>query len=141
MVPIRDLGTEQADDTHGKHGAKLTAIAKLISSLPKKERVLVFVQFPELLIKVDEALRSAGIQVASLTGTAKQRSTTIETFQAPEMAKGDKQVLLLNLKDESAAGANLTTANHAIFVHPLLVDTQARFSWPHFSWHDPASHA
>jgi hypothetical protein len=126
VVPVRDLGTEQADDTHGKYGAKLTAIAKLISSLPKKERVLVFVQFPELLVKVDEALRSAGIQVAMLTGTAKQRSTTIETFQAPEMLKGDKQVLLLNLKDESAAGANLTTANHAIFVHPLLVDTQAR---------------
>jgi len=36
-------------------------------------------------------------------------------------------VLLLNLRDESAAGANLTAANHAIFLHPLLVQTQQEY--------------
>ena len=36
-------------------------------------------------------------------------------------------MLLLNLRDESAAGANLTAANHAIFLHPLLVQTQQEY--------------
>jgi SNF2 family DNA or RNA helicase len=36
-------------------------------------------------------------------------------------------VLLLNMRDESASGANLTTANHAIFIHPLLTETQQEY--------------
>ena len=30
-------------------------------------------------------------------------------------------------RDESASGANLTSANHAIFVHPLLTTTQYEY--------------
>ena len=41
---------------------------------------------------------------------------------------GQPRVLLLNLRDESAAGANLTSANHAIFVHPLLVSSQQEYT-------------
>ena len=37
-------------------------------------------------------------------------------------------MLLLNQSDESASGANLTTANHAIFVHPLLAATQQEYN-------------
>ena len=37
-------------------------------------------------------------------------------------------MLLLNLRDESAAGANLTAASHAIFVHPLLVGSQQDYN-------------
>ena len=42
--------------------------------------------------------------------------------------KAAARVLVLNLRDESASGANLTAANHAIFVHPLLVGTQQEFN-------------
>lgn len=44
-----------------------------------------------------------------------------------ENNKGEPRVLLLNLHDESAAGANLTAASHAIFVHPLLVHSQVEY--------------
>ena len=37
-------------------------------------------------------------------------------------------MLILNLRDESAAGANLTQASHAIFVHPLLVSSQIEYT-------------
>ena len=30
-------------------------------------------------------------------------------------------------RDESSSGANLTTANHAIFVHPLLTSSQYEY--------------
>merc|ERR1712205_133429 len=39
----------------------------------------------------------------------------------------DARVLLLLSRDESASGANLTTANHAIFVHPLLTTSQYEY--------------
>ena len=41
--------------------------------------------------------------------------------------QGDPKVLLLNVRDESASGANLTTANHAFFVHPLLVNSDQEY--------------
>ena len=56
------------------------------------------------------------------------RSKIIETFQKDKLEKGDPRVLVLNLRDESAAGANLTAANHAIFVHPLLVNSQQEYA-------------
>merc|ERR550525_218537 len=43
-------------------------------------------------------------------------------FQEEELRPHDPRVLLLEMHTESAAGANLTTANHAVFVHPLHVD-------------------
>jgi SNF2 family DNA or RNA helicase len=36
-------------------------------------------------------------------------------------------VLLLNYTNESASGANLTGANHAIFLSPLLTTSQAEY--------------
>ena len=89
--------------------------------------MLVFVQFPDLLQKVHEALTAAGLRVAMLKGTPTQRSKVIEDFQQLTLKKGDARVLLLNLRDESAAGANLTQASHAIFLHPLLVGSQQEF--------------
>ena len=38
-----------------------------------------------------------------------------------------QQVLLLTMDDESSSGVNLTTANHAIFVHPLLAVAQQQY--------------
>ena len=40
----------------------------------------------------------------------------------------EPRVLILNLRDELAAGANLTAASHAIFVHPLLVGSQVEYT-------------
>lgn len=38
------------------------------------------------------------------------------------------RVLLLNMGDESASGANLTTASHAFFVHPVLKPTAQEYT-------------
>ena len=42
--------------------------------------------------------------------------------------QGDPKVILLNVRDESASGANLTSANHAFFVSPLLVNSQQEYT-------------
>jgi len=51
----------------------------------------------------------------------------MEKFQRTVIGPDDERVLLLELHNESASGANLTTANHAIFVHPLHVHSLYKY--------------
>jgi SNF2 family DNA or RNA helicase len=56
-----------------------------------------------------------------------QQTGALDEFQKEDLGKNDARVLLLLSRDESASGANLTTANHAIFVHPLLTTSQYEY--------------
>ena len=124
-----ELGSEaESHASNQRYGAKLSSVVGLIERIPKDERILIFVQFADLLLKVQEALAVAGVKTSHLHGSALKRSQTIDAFQQGELEKGTPRVLLLNLRDESAAGANLTQANHAIFLHPLLVHTQQEYN-------------
>lgn len=88
--------------------------------VPSDERVLVFVQFPDLMKKVSEAFNAHNIKHLEIKGSASQKSKNLEKFQQDSK----ERVLLLNVMDESASGANLTSANHAIFLSPLLAPSQ-----------------
>ncbi|EJD08575.1 uncharacterized protein FOMMEDRAFT_102039 [Fomitiporia mediterranea MF3/22] len=117
------LGVDDvARDGTGKHfGVKLEKIVELIQKrIPNQERVLVFVQFPDLMKKVAAAFSANKIKFLEIKGSASQKSKNLEKFQNDS----EERVLLLNVTDESASGANLTGANHAIFVNPLLTSTQ-----------------
>ena len=92
----------------------------LRKTIPKDERVLIFVQFPDLTAKVAEALHSYKVPFLEIKGSASQKSKNLEKFQNDS----EERVLLLNVMDESASGANLTGANHAIFLSPLLAPSQ-----------------
>lgn len=70
--------------------------------------------------KVTEALAANKIKYLEIKGTAHQKSKNLELFQNGS----EERVLLLNVMDESASGANLTSANHAIFLSPLLAPSQ-----------------
>ncbi|KAH7915282.1 hypothetical protein BJ138DRAFT_1122797 [Hygrophoropsis aurantiaca] len=112
---------DEARDGKGKHyGMKLEKVIELIAKkIPGDERVLIFVQFVDLMKKVADALAAHKIKFLEIKGTASQKSKNLEKFQ-----NGGERVLLLNVTDESASGANLTSANHAIFLSPLLCPTQ-----------------
>ncbi|KAI0349349.1 hypothetical protein OH77DRAFT_1594287 [Trametes cingulata] len=123
IVKADSLGIDdEARDGRGKHyGLKLEKIMELIKkTIPKDERVLIFVQFPDLTAKVAEALHSYRVPFLEIKGSASQKSKNLEKFQNDS----EERVLLLNVMDESASGANLTSANHAIFISPLLAPTQ-----------------
>lgn len=90
------------------------------NKLPEDERVLVFVQFPDLMKKVAEAFDAHEVQYLEIKGSASMKSKNLEKFQNDSV----ERVLLLNVMDESASGANLTGANHAIFLSPLLTPSQ-----------------
>lgn len=63
--------------------------------------MLIFVQFPDLMKKVNEALTAQKIQFLEIKGTATVKSRNLETFQNAT----SHRVLLLNVTDESASGA------------------------------------
>jgi len=113
---------DEARDGRGKHyGLKLEQVIHLIKKkIPKDERVLIFVQFPDLMKKVAEALSANGVDFLEIKGSASQKSKNLEKFQNDS----NERVLLLNVMDESASGANLTSASHAIFLSPLLAQSQ-----------------
>jgi len=140
VVTAMSLGTEAAAASSeqkktksgsvsliGKHGSKLIDLVNHINNIPSEERILVFVQFTDLMAQVSTVLNDAGIKTLKLKGSVHQQTGALDEFQQEYMRKGSARVLLLLGRDESASGANLTTANHAIFVHPLLTTTQHEY--------------
>jgi len=109
----------------GKFGTKLTKIMRMLKSLPATERVLVFVQFQDLRNKVREAINEIGIRTGSIEGTARQKMKVLTEFQ---QENSRLRILLLDLAGDSASGANLVVANHLVFVHPLVAESQWKFS-------------
>lgn len=77
--------------------------------------------------KVKDALSDSGIVSVEVKGTVAHQISTISVFQKEKPAKGDPRVLLLKMDDEQSAGLNLTNLNHAVFVHPLLADSQEEY--------------
>ncbi|THV02481.1 hypothetical protein K435DRAFT_749158 [Dendrothele bispora CBS 962.96] len=123
IIKAETLGIDdKARDGHGRHfGRKLEMVVDLIKrQVPKDDRVLVFVQFPDLMQKVAEAFAHHKINYLEIKGNATQRSKNLEKFQN----ESNERVLLLNVMDESASGANLTSASHAVFLSPLLAPSQ-----------------
>lgn len=70
--------------------------------IPKDERVILFIQYEDLMKKVLEALRANKIACLLLAGTAMQQSEKLSHFQSDE---AKEKVLVLALEDESASGA------------------------------------
>ncbi|CAE6454320.1 unnamed protein product [Rhizoctonia solani] len=106
VVKATTLGKDEQHDRDGKHfGKKLEAIMDLIKTkIPEDERVLVFVQFPDLMKKVAAALTDKDIPFLQIQGTANAKSKALDSFQKPE---SKDRVLLLNVMDESASGAQI----------------------------------
>lgn len=117
IVKVSTLGIE-GELSSGRYGAKLQRLVNLIHSIPRSERILVFLQWDDLAGKVSEALEAGKIRHLTLTGAAKTRANTLDAFQQGDADTA--RVLLLKMNDASAAGSNLTTANHAIFLGPLF---------------------
>ncbi|KAL7269920.1 hypothetical protein RUND412_007381 [Rhizina undulata] len=121
IVKGESLGTEDQKEGIGRHhGMKIEKIITLIKDhIPAGEKVLLFVQFVDLMEKVARVLEEFGVKHIQINGSAAAKSKALDQFQQAS-AKDPCKVLLLNVMDESASGANLTNANHAIFISPLL---------------------
>src|SRR5690606_27894956 len=96
-------GASINEPTKYRYGAKMGSLIKLIKEqIPDDEKILVFVQFPDLMERIRKALENERVPVLDITGTATSKSQKLQTFQ-----DGGKntRVLLQNVGDESASGA------------------------------------
>ncbi|KAI9683648.1 MAG: hypothetical protein M1829_004953 [Trizodia sp. TS-e1964] len=125
-----ELGEEDPSERVGRHyGRKIEEVIQLVKTkIPANDQVLLFVQFDDLMKKVFDALKEQGISVASLRmGSGKSNAADVMSDFQENRGVSRKKVLVLNIADESASGANLTNANHIIFLSPILTDSQYRY--------------
>ncbi|KAF3033362.1 hypothetical protein E8E12_001636 [Didymella heteroderae] len=107
----------------------MNAIARLIRKLPLNDQGLVFAPIEETIVMLGEVLGHHNIAYYTPSGNSRQAAKVIEEFKTSvhEDPEDRPKVLLLNLTSETAAGVNLTNANHIIFVSPLLVESQYKY--------------
>ncbi len=102
-----ELGQEDEKTRVGRHyGKKLEEVIDLIKNrISDDDQVLLFVQFDDLMEKVSTALKYHRIKHYAITESSRRHaSAMMDSFQTDQ--DGDKRkVLILNLADESAAGA------------------------------------
>lgn len=92
-------------------------IMHIIQQGKGNHKILLFAQFPQLIREIREALKANEISFLDLT-IGKDQSKNLQKFQkqSPNL---QYEVCLVNPSESSAAGANLTVANHVIFAHAL----------------------
>lgn len=103
VIKAESLGTEKARDSIGRHyGRKLEKVVELINKhIPRDEKILLFVQFPDLYKKVAKVLEYYKISYLTIEGTAKKQGELLSKFQSD----GGPRVLLLNVMQQSSAGS------------------------------------
>jgi len=105
-----------------RFGSKLHAVATTLKQIREQDssaKVLVFVQWGELLDTVADALRAYGISFAQFGRAAS--GEVLQRFQE-DRSLNSSQVLLLSL-EKCASGTNLTVANHVMFVSPMCAES------------------
>ncbi|KKK13442.1 hypothetical protein ARAM_000893 [Aspergillus rambellii] len=122
IISASSLGCDQEDTSPQYGGSKIDKLIDIIRGIPADERVLLFIQFPELMETASKALQLAGIKHTSISATDRKSTQKVEKFQKTSF--GEDKVLILKLGSEMAAGLNLQCANHVIFLSPLLAQTQ-----------------
>ncbi|OJJ67326.1 hypothetical protein ASPBRDRAFT_186565 [Aspergillus brasiliensis CBS 101740] len=122
VIKASTLGEDKVDLSATYGGTKLDKLVELINGIPSDERVLVFVQYPELIEVASKALELAKIKHTAVLTTDRKSMQKIEEFQKTSF--GEDKVLILNLGGEMAAGLNLQSSNHVIFFSPMNAVTQ-----------------
>lgn len=102
VIKANTLGHDGVDKSLAFGGSKLDKLVQLIQSIPKDERALLFIQFPDLMQVASKALDLAGIKHTVISPTDRRSASRVEQFQKSSF--GDNRVLILNLGGEMAAG-------------------------------------
>lgn len=104
------------------HGSKLCAVAETLRKVLSEDadsKALVYVQWSDLEHRVAAALKAHGIPFLQLPPRG-DAGEVLKKFQESLTPR----VIVMSLQ-RAASGANLTKANHVLFVHPMNAETAA----------------
>lgn len=102
VIKASTLGHDGEDKSATFGGRKLDKLVEIIRTIPKDERALLFIHFPDLMQVTSKALELAGIKHTVISPTDRRSAAKVEQFQKASF--GDNRVLILNLGGEMAAG-------------------------------------
>lgn len=103
VINASRLGRDDEEESVSQGGKKMEELARLLKDttrIPEDDRVLLFVQFPELIRVAGKVLDDAGIEYTAVETIGRPSANNIKEFQE----KLEKKVLILNMGSESAAG-------------------------------------
>ncbi|RYN75563.1 hypothetical protein AA0117_g6173 [Alternaria alternata] len=125
LIRMADLGSNESEDTRQGYGNKLEAVVQLVRRMPASDQGIIFAPNEEIVNILETVFDHYNVSYHSpgrgrLTASAK----LMEEFKTNKDPKTRKKLIILNLGSESAAGVNLTIANHVVFVSPFLAKTQ-----------------
>lgn len=127
VVSTSKLGLENPDN-RARFGTKLSQVVEKVKKVTESgDRLIIFCQFDDLKGKIQEALDTSGILSLQVNGSVDKQTKAVSIFQKAKPSKDDPKVLILKMDDEQSAGLNLTNLNHAVFVHPLLAESQVKY--------------
>lgn len=108
----RLLSLSSAKEAHG-YSAKMAMLMEMLPSMIEEgRRILLFSQFTKMLGIIENALKDADLTYTKLTGSTRDRSKPVETFQS-----GKVPIFLISLK-AGGTGLNLTEADTVIHYDP-----------------------
>ncbi|KAG8623705.1 hypothetical protein KVT40_008681 [Elsinoe batatas] len=125
LLQSEKLKQAQPDETAvGLPGTKAKAVIDLLARIKDAdEQAILFVQYAEQIDDMEAACAASGIRSVCVRENS-SASSQVTKFQTEKDARARATVIILNGSDSSAAGVNLTNANHVLFFSPLLTDSQ-----------------
>ncbi|KAF1934810.1 hypothetical protein EJ02DRAFT_362876, partial [Clathrospora elynae] len=128
LIRVPDLGTTGTQNAGRDFGNKLETIVQLIKDFPDDDQGIVFAPNEETIGILEMVFDHHNVSYHSTSNCRPAAAAKImEDFKTNQVPNERKQVLLLNLGSESAAGVNLVNANHVIFLSPFLAKTQYEY--------------
>ncbi|KAF2218509.1 P-loop containing nucleoside triphosphate hydrolase protein [Elsinoe ampelina] len=125
LLQSEKLKQAQPDESAvGLPGTKAKAVIDLLAKIrDADEQAILFVQYAEQIDDMEAACAASGIRSVCVRENS-SASSQVTKFQTEKDARTRATVIILNGSDSSAAGVNLTNANHVLFFSPLLTDSQ-----------------
>ena len=115
--------------SHTHTDAKVDSIISLIEGTKPYDKVLVFSQFDEIGVTIENRLTTIGLSCIRVprtaTAAAQNHMSDFRTMKYRD--PGWKKVLVLDPLDSSAAGHNLTNVHLVIFVSPILTESRDKY--------------
>ncbi|KAF7587545.1 hypothetical protein BBP40_007056 [Aspergillus hancockii] len=106
VINASSLGRDEEDRSPQYGGSKLAKMIEIIKDVPGNERVLLFIQFPELIDVASKALDLAKIKHTAIIATDRKAAKKVEQFQEAA-GLGENKVLILHMGSEMAAGLHV----------------------------------
>ena len=126
LIPMTNLSLNENEAAGQSFGKKLSAIVRLVSKMSVADQGILFAPNEETITIIEDVLDRHKISYYS-TRNRRTAPKAIESFKANKKPGSQKKLLILNLGSESAAGVNLTNANHVIFVSPFHTKKQYNY--------------